>query len=452
MKSRIAMKLILMWFMGVFSATSLQAEDLSLDMFLALVEENSKDLYLASLDQDLALVQEKLAKSSIRPIISGQVGYNRNVIEQTQSTAIGAAPQVNPETGLYDLYYAKVPSNYDNEMTFQVGLQQTLFDAAIINSLKASKKYTALTATVFEANRQGILTAAKKIYYQSLLLHEVYKVKKASEENAYEAYLDVQQKYSSQQVSEMDVLQAEVNWQINIPETTQAARNRDMAISNLKHMAGIGNEEDIKLMNSMSVLPDLPDTGDFGDILGKRPDYRTLQQTLSLKELNIDDARSEFIPSLTATAGFALMNYTDDALSDYDGRAFQAGIALSIPIYYGGSRFAKIEKARLERDQAKMNLMKKQDDIRSEVENLSLLLKESSSRILSAETTLRTAEKAYNIIELSSRNGLASQMDLKDSRLNLDGAQLHYFKAIYDYLDAYFSWQQANGWGDINPF
>ena len=111
-----------------------------------------------------------------------------------------------------------------------------------------------------------------------------------------------------------------------------------------------------------------------------------------------------------------------------------------------------MEQVRLEKEKSRIDLLKKQDEIRTQINNLQLLLEESSSRIKSAQTTLETAKKAFGIMEISSQNGLATQLDLKDARLSLSGAQLNYYSAIYDYLNSYFQWQQAIGEGDKLPF
>ena len=98
-----------------------------------------------------------------------------------------------------------------------------------------------------------------------------------------------------------------------------------------------------------------------------------------------------------------------------------------------------------------VSLLKKQDEIRTEMNNLELTLEEARDRIESARTALETARQAYAITEISSREGLATQLDLKDALLSRDGAELGYYMSIYDYLDAYFSWQQAVGMGDRLP-
>ena len=111
-----------------------------------------------------------------------------------------------------------------------------------------------------------------------------------------------------------------------------------------------------------------------------------------------------------------------------------------------------MEQVRLELEKTRVSLLQKQDEVRTEINNLQLLLNEASSRIVSAETTVKTAEKAYSIMEISAENGLATQLELKDALLNLSGAKLNYYSAIYDYLSAYFQWQQAVGEGDQLPY
>lgn len=427
--------------------------ELSLSEYMNMVEKNSKDLYLAHTDQLLAENKEKQVRSAIRPMIAGEVGYSRNFLKITQPGPVSAMSAINPETGMYDLFYSDIPQNLKNEFSVNVGLKQSLFDMKIIKALEASRQYKYLTETVYEASRQGILTAAKIVYYQTVLLHEVYEVKLTTEQNAYDTYLDIRKKYENELASELDVLQVEVSWQINTPETTQAARNRDLAISNLKHMAGIDPDMKVTLTESLDLtIPEVPEYKGLGSVLSVRQDFQALQGEKALREINISAVNAEFYPSLSASAGYGWAAYSDEFKIQNDIKAFQAGLTVTIPIYYGGSRFAKLEQARLELDKSRINILKKQDEIMTELKDLQLLLDESGDRIISAETTLKTAKKAYRIMDISARSGLATQLDLKDALLNLDGAQLNYYKAIYDYLEAYFKWQQAMGEGDKMPF
>ncbi len=430
---------------------AISAEGYTLQDYIKLVEENNKDLSVAKFDQKLAINQKNQARSALLPMVGGSVEYNRNLIDITQEFPVGVTPIAN-EYGFYPAILQEVDMNKDNDFAFTIGLQQTVFDMKVFKALEASKKYIDMTGTIYEAKRQAILTVAKQLYYQAILLDEVYMVKKATEQNAYENLQDVKMKYDNELASELDVLQAEVNWQINIPETSMAARNRDLVMSNLKHLAGINQEEDIVLSDSLNKIHEAPEKKNMGDILNKRPDYQALQSKYDLGEINISTKMSEFFPTLTASAGYGWQK-SDDNFDLSDGKSgFKVGLTLSVPVFYGGVRIARMEQARLELNKTEMEILKKQDDIQTEINNLQLLLEESAARIQSAETTLKTAEKAYSIAEISSRSGLSTQLDLNDVLLKKENAQLNYYKAIFDYMNAYFNWQQAIGEGDEIPF
>ena len=276
------------------SLLSLTAQDLDLATYMDMVEKNSKDLYSADLDQKIAAAREDLARSATKPMISASAEYTRNFLDI--DTVIAAYAQDSGTAGIYDIVYTDYPYNSNNDFEFSLGASQLLFDMQIFKALEASAKYKDLTGTIYEATRQGILTAAKQVYYQTVLLEEVYNVKKETEQNAYETYLDIQKKYDNELASELDVLQAQVNWQINIPETTTAARNRDLALNKLKHLAGINPNDEITLSGSLTDTPPSPEEEELGTIMSARPDYQAIQGEIALQEINISATRAEFFP------------------------------------------------------------------------------------------------------------------------------------------------------------
>ena len=88
---------------------------------------------------------------------------------------------------------------------------------------------------------------------------------------------------------------------------------------------------------------------------------------------------------------------------------------------------------------------KSRESINQELQNLKLRLTEAKNRIASAEKTRQTAKKAFRISQTSADNGLVTQLELKDTRIMADQAELGYYAAILDYLIAYFEYEQAVG-------
>lgn len=419
------------------AASLLSAESLNLDLadFVSRVEANSLDLDKARLEREIAITQERLAKSAIYPFIGGELGYVRNLKEIVQSTEI-------PGLGTLEM-----PLNTKNEFSLGLSVQQAIFDMQAFRGVEASIGFLRLTDTAYEATRQGILTFAKKLFYQTLLLEAVYEVRESSQEIAYENYLETQAKFENGIASRIDLLRAEVNWKVTIPETTKARKDLDVALSNLKNMAGIESETDLDLSGSLLDYPEPPEEALLGEVLGARPDFQVLREQQRLQEINLAAKRAEFYPSLSANFTYGRQVSSDEFDLSDPTEAMSFGLTMSVPIFYGGSRFASMDQARLVLDQIENDIAKKSDDVRTELENIRLTLQEALARIDSAEQTFATAELAFEITETSVENGLATQLELKDARGSLEGAQLQYYVAIFDYLNAYFDWQAAVGVG-----
>ncbi len=444
MKNKKTALLLLQLFTAVLFQ-NLSAGDLSLNEYMSLVESNNRGLQKSALNNTLAEIQKNLARAAFLPKVSGSVGYTRNVIELSQSHAIGAEPAVNPDTGLYDLYYTDVPSNFDNEMSFQLSLQQTLFDVNAQSALKAGKVNKAMTDTSTAKVRTAILTGAKKLYYQVVLLQEVYEIRKATESNALENFRNVQEKYENQLVAEIDVKMAQVNWQISVPDTSVALRDLQLGMSNLKQLAGIDASEELKLTDSLGAVPSLPEEMTQEQTLERSLDYRIQTQALALKEINVDSQKSSFYPTVNLTAGYAHNFLTDDVLDNNNVDVFKVGLNVNIPLFYGGSRIQKVRQAEIEREIASIDLLLKQDEILNESNNIYLKLREADKRMDIAQSAWETTRKAYEVVKISVENGLSTQLDMKEARLNMDNARLGYYSAVYDYLSFTFDWQQTMG-------
>jgi outer membrane protein TolC len=429
---------------------------IALDEYLSLVEANSLRLRNARTDRSLAEAQERLVRSQVYPTIAGQAGYTRNFLDIEQAvpalvdgTAIpGSSLGLDPSKNYYQLVRRTIDVNQDNEFSFGLSLQQKLFDLNVFRALEASRQFIDFTGATYEAQRHGLLTEAKRLYFQVLLLEEVLQVRRSSQEIAYDNYLETQRRLDNGIASPLEVLRAEVNWKITEPDTSQAERNLNVALQNLKTFAGLDQSEAIALAGSFDDYPELPSFEGAFARRNERPNYRALVNRRRLQELNVAAERAKFYPSLAASLSYGWQG-SDDGFDLSGGTdVLTAGLNLTIPIFYGGSRFASMERARLELSQAGTAIAMEDERILTELETLRLTLEESRLRIDSAEQTLSTAERAYEVSETSLDSGLATQLELKDARVSLEQARLNYVSAVFDYLSAYFDWQLATGRGD----
>jgi outer membrane protein TolC len=414
------------------------AQSYTLEKFIGLVEKNSKDLQLAKEELNMADAQYKEALSTALPKIMAEATYNRNLARMFLFVDF---PDM--ETG--EVQSQKFQISYNNDISAMAMLQQTLFSFQVGDALRAANQYDKLTKYVYDYSHQMIITIAKKGFYRALLLKKMWEVKTVVEINARENYENVKQKFENGLVSEFAMLQAEVNWKNMVPETSQAERNFEMGLILLKNFAGIAVDTPLTLQGTLETYPTMPDTMSMQAIFAARPDYNAQLWERSLMQTNVSAQKSEYYPYLTGHFVYNFSSVSDDFDLARRNSAYFVGVKLNIPIYTGGYTGAQVQKAKISLNKTEIKLEQSKLDIYKNIRNIRLRLNEAYTRILSAEKTQQTASRAFEIAENSADNGMATQLELADSRVQLELAVMNYYVATYDYLDAFYDWQLATG-------
>jgi outer membrane protein len=423
----------------MFFNSGLMADIHNLQSFLSLVEQYNKDLELAEKELDLAKTQKKEAWSRALPNISAQGNYTRNLGRRFLYIDF-------PDFETGETTEQKFQISYWNEFGFNLAVSQTLFSFDVGQALKAASQYQKLTDYMYDSQHQVVISFAKTAFYQTLLLKKVWEVAQESEANARENYEIMKKKYDNGMISKLQLLQAEVRWENIQPETIKAKRNYELALNNLKNFAGISTEEEITLEGNLDAFPSMPEEEPVERILEQRPDFNALQWEKELRGTDVKAQTADYYPELKAN--FVLYNLS--ALSDQfklerKNITYWIGLSLNIPIWNGGQTAARVKRAKVELEKARIRIEKTKEAIFTELQNIYLRLEEAKARIDAGEKNVETAEKAFQIAESSARNGLATQLELKDARLLYDQAKVNYYSAIYDYLAAYFDWELATG-------
>jgi outer membrane protein TolC len=418
--------------------SAILAQTYTLDRFIQLVEKNSRDLKMAQTELAMADARYKEALSTALPKISASGLYNRNLKKMFLYVDF---PDM--ETG--EITSQKFQISYNNDFNVLATIQQTLFSLQIGDALRAANQYEMLTNYVYDYSHQTIITMAKKGFYRALLFKKIRDVKVTAEKIAKENFENVKEKFENGLVSEFDMLQAEVNWKNLIPETSQAQRNYEMGMILLKTFAGIGLETPLELNGNLDSYPPLPDSLSLETVLKQRADYNALVWERNLRETNVSAQKSDLWPTLTGHFTYNFTSSSDKFDFDRQNSTYFVGVQLNIPIYTGGFVNAQVQKARIDLDKTEIKLTQSQDEVFRNIKNVRLRLKEAYFRILSADQTRETARRAFEIARSSTENGMATQLELDNSRVQFELAVLNFYTATYDYLDAYYDWELATG-------
>lgn len=430
--------LILILGMTLVANGRVNAETYTLDSFLAAVKARNRDLKMAEKEKEAAASRVKEAWSAALPSVGLEAGYNRNLTDyymyfDKSAFAPGAKGVMS------------APFKRDNEYSTAVGLKQTLFSFSVGDGIRAADQYKTMVDYLYNAGERSILTASKQLFYRCLLLKEVYEVAKSAETNALENFNLMKLKYDNGQTSQLELLQAETRWKNAATETLKSEKNMKLAMNMMKIMAGIDINYDIDISGSLVSVPELPSVANMNDVLKARPDFRAIEWEEELRKTAVSAAKNAVMPTLSGTLAFSYTAQSNAFKLDEENKFWYAGVKLSMPIYTGGLIRSKVQQNAIELGKTGIRKEKAKETIANDLENISLRLKEARLRITSAESTRQTAEKAFHIAEATTRDGLTTQLQLKDTRVVYDQSIINYYAAVYDYMEAYFDWEHATG-------
>lgn len=430
-------KALILSFIFVVVTTG-RAVEYDLEKLLMLAESYNKEIQLARTDLKMASALKLEALSTAFPKVNALVNYNRNFLENFFF--------VNITDSLGKKQTTKFVVSFKNDYMFNASINQTLFSFGKVGSaIRASSYYDQMSKQIYEARRQQVLIRVKKAFFQALLLQKVWQAAKESESSALDNYNNIKLKYDVGAASEFALLQADTRYQNAVPVTINARKNYDLAVQSLKALVEFPFERQVTLIGDLDTFPILPDSLALVDILERRPDYNALQWEKKLREKNVSIQFSNHLPTLSGNLIYSYGARSDRYALDNANDNFVAGLSLNIPIFSGLYQSAQVQKARIEVQKTQTQIDLLVDNIRIEFQSIYLRMQESRQRILASKRGLDTARRAFEIAETRAKNGLATQLELKDSRVFVDQAQINYYSAIADYLNAYFDWESATG-------
>jgi len=439
------MKRFISFIIAVMCLTAIvaAAEEYDLASYLALVERNNPDILLAYKNLELSNTGVAMARSAFLPSAGVQGGYNRNLLEQSQSMAVASTGQSGP------LIFQDVRSNFDNELTLGIGVNQMIFSASAISNFNKAKVGRAIQEQSYEAVRLAVLSAAKKLYARAQLANLVVQIRESSERLSLEQYERVQRRHQVGAAIELDLLSAEVDWLSKSDAVIEARKNAELALIALRNLAGIPHSQTISLTEKrMDDLPAIPEAMNLGAVLAGRADYRALLLARDLAEIDRRAARGTFFPEVSASFSYALgyLNGNSDVPSgNHDFNSASFGIRVNIPISTGGARIARMDAARLEQERANIALWQRETAIESELYELQLRLSELQRRIDSSFRTVETATRAVALAQSAFSNGQATNLTVVDAQDRLDLVWLNFAFLGFEYLSAYYDYELSLG-------
>ena len=438
-----------------------EAEVYSLSRALNVALANSQTIKDAEMDLQRAHQQVREAWSSVLPDIRGTASYTRNVLQQEFFLP---ARFFDPTAPAGELAAVKVGS--DN--TWQAGLSasQPLFEYTAFVGLGAAGRFKALQEERVRGTAQDVVTAVRIAYFNVLLAEESVRLIENSIERIRRTLNETQALNRAGMASDYDVLLLEVQLSNLVPnlrraEFDRAARLRALQVEMGLYPDGLiaveGNLDEVDLadfdQNSAANAALLsvsgvgvPDDVDLVEVrrlaLDQRSDVRQIRSNILLEEANLQAQKAEYYPSLSIVGNYSITAQQDGSPVFFGSSENQrttlgtAGLAISLPIFTGFSRDARVQQVRANIRQNEYRLERLENQALSELRTLMDNVNEARQRAASQKQAVAQAQRGFEIASAEYNAGIGSRLQTSEAELALRESEFNYAQAVYDYLVA----------------
>ncbi len=328
---------------------------------------------------------------------------------------------------------------FELDFTLDYALSATLTQplytgGAVSSSYRISKYARDIAEADLESTEANLTLAVLVQFYAVLAAREAIVVAEEAVQNAEEHYEVTRARYRAGEVSEYDMLRAEVAV-VNLRPGLIRARNMlEVSELALKNYMMLEADAEIDFVGVLELVDYPVDPGEAMDVaFENRPELRIAGKRAEIAEQSVTLARSGRLPA------FALQGTYDvrsNELSFGQGvwqDSYAGYLVLSWSVFDGLRTRARISQARSEVRQADIAIEDLKRAIELEVRAALLDAEAARETLGSQERNVETAERGLAIVDERYATGVATSLEVIDARLALITARENRISALFDF-------------------
>lgn len=392
-----------------------EKKTITVDEAVSLACQNNVTIQKQKINLNLLDKKNKTSWNSVSPTASLSAGYNPSLEENSPSTwTISASVNLSLTPSLYTaINGAKI--NYENGLI--------TYDSAI---------------RTIELN-------VRKLFLNLILTKENIALQQRNLETARQRYNASKEKFNRGQLSELDLLTAQYNYESLKPNLENTSISYENSLASFKQMIGIAWDEEIELKGSLN---DFNTTGDINVEynIDEIPSIKSLKYQLENAKNNLLATRfSVWGPSLSAGYSYSLSG--NDATDKTQTRN-SISLGLRIPLdgylpWSTGALNIETQKANLQTIELQYKDEKESTQINIQTKIKQIQQSKSQLKILSSNVEL--AQKTYNMTLTAYNHGSKDLLTLQTAADNLLKAKTNEQSQLYSLISAILDLENTLG-------
>ena len=330
--------------------------------------------------------------------------------------------------------FSSLPFGQANQYNLGLSLSQNLFSGGRISAQNSAAAAGRRSANIeLTAQRAQIILDAAQAYYDATLADRLVAIADASFRQTESVLQQVSLNKNVGNVSEFELLRAQVTRDNQRPQLIQRQSDREVAYLRLKQLLNIPLEKALQLTTSIDDVSGLPEGIRLAGLTVTSPEapdtsssnraaVRQASEAVEAQRSLVRVAKSQRLPSLSLSSQYGAVAYPPNGLpgrSDFRAN-WTVAVATSFPIFTGGRIRGDelIAQANLTESRARLQQVREFASLDARVAINALNQAKASWE--ASRGTSEQAAKAYTIAEVRYREGISTQLELNDSRILLE--------------------------------
>jgi outer membrane protein TolC len=446
---------------------------LSLVEALELAEQRSAAVGLARSDVARSQGLRRQARSGYFPQLNGAASYQRTLRSQFSTFASDTArtdttttstrcARFTPDPTLpiaerldslesavacasrFDPFaaFGKLPFGRENTYRFGLSASQTLFSGGRVGGQVAAAEAGVRGAEfgVTAARAQALLDVTQA-YYDAALDDRLVQIAEATLEQADTTLSQTQLARQVGNQSEFELLRAKVTRDNQRPIVIQRRADREVAYDRLRQLLDLPSTLPLALTTELGDTA-LVQAGPLTTLVASITDtttnarvpVRQAEEAVKAQEGALRTARASRMPQLVLSSDFADIGFPSNGSpfgTDYVAD-WTVSVALSLPLFTGGRIRGQVESATADVESARLRLQQTRERSDLDARTTAVQLGSAVAAWEASAGTEEQARRAYEIAEVRYREGVSTQTELNDQRIQLALAQVTRARAARD--------------------
>lgn len=291
-----------------------------------------------------------------------------------------------------------------------------------------------------ETTANNIQERIAQLYVQILYMNEAVEVNKQSLETSKRneqrgkemvevgkmAKADLAQLTAQRAANEYTIVEAEsniANYKLQLKQLLELTGDEAFDIE----MLTAGDEQALAEIPALSTV--------YETALGGRPEIKNAQLGLKQSDIQMNIAKAGAMPTIsinggvgTSTASMSSQNWDKQIKTNFDA---SVGASVSVPLFDNRKTKTAVNKARIQREQAQLELLDQQKQLYATIEGYWLDAETNQQKFKTALTTVESEQASYDLLEEQFRLGLKNIVELMTGKDRLLSSQQNKLQAKY---------------------